>query len=213
MEFGGGGCKSTAGEGGLFGKSMDKREGREGWLKYWGREVKGRLRPGGRRRLKSFPPSWTMFSARGQKKAKMLHFFSLRLPCQPASASVSFAVCFQMSSEPLWATVDRFASSSVEGCLCLWVCVWELENFVFLLLLRLVMSCIWAEHTRRYVSDPSYLTRLMHLFLIFHSFCHSLPFFPVSPPLCNSLHGGRILPLNYTWIMKDERLVCAWLIF
>lgn len=145
--------------------------------------MKGRLRPGGRRRLKSFPPSWNLFSARGQKNAKMLHFFSLRLLCQPASASVSLAVCFQMSSEPLWATVVSYRPLlNAAVPVFVGVCVWELENFVFLLLLRLVMSCISPEHTRRYVSDPSYLTRLMHLFLIFHSFCRSsLPFFPVPP--------------------------------
>lgn len=85
-----------------------ERERGERGVKYYGREVKGRLRPGGRRRLKSFPPSWNLFSARGQKNAKMLHFFSLRLLCQPASASVSLAVCFQMSSEPLWATVVSY---------------------------------------------------------------------------------------------------------
>lgn len=68
MEFGGGGCKSTAGEGCWESE----------WIRERGRETEV-LREGAERQIeawgeteyKEFPPSWNTLSALGQKNAKM----------------------------------------------------------------------------------------------------------------------------------------------
>lgn len=75
---GGGGCKSIAGGEGGRGRIVWEVNGK-GRLKNGGRDLKGRLRPGGRRSRKSF------LRAPGQKNATAVHSSSVVSPSPPST--------------------------------------------------------------------------------------------------------------------------------